>query len=64
MYDIVTALLAQLNLIEVKGQTNLALLYNAIDTIKQLQTAFKPKVEEVTKTEEVKPNATEENTVK
>lgn len=64
MYDIVTALINQLNLIEVKGQNNLALLYNSIDTLKQLQAAFKPKTEEATKTEEVKPNAIKENTVK
>jgi hypothetical protein len=45
MYDIVTALIASLNLIEVRGQQNLALLYNTIDTLKQMQTAFKPKEE-------------------
>lgn len=52
MYDIVTGLLASMNLIEVKGQQNLALLYNAIDTLKQMQTAFKPKAEEKTDAED------------
>lgn len=63
MYDIVTALINQLNLIEVKGQNNLALLYNVIETLKQIQASFKPKSEEVVKTEEVKTDA-RENSIK
>lgn len=54
MYNLVTTLLASLNLIEVKGQTNLGLLYNAIDICKQLQVVLKPKIEEE------KVNATED----
>lgn len=55
MYEIVTALINTLNLIEVKGQDNLAHLYNSIQTLKQLQVAFKPKPEEEkSKLEEIK----------
>ena len=36
MKNTLVTLLSNLNLIEVKGQTNLALLYNAMDLVKKL----------------------------
>ena len=41
MYDIVTSLVINLNQVEVHGERNLALLYNCIDTLKQLQAAYR-----------------------
>lgn len=34
---IIDAVVANLNLIEVRGQSNLAILYNSIDTLKNLE---------------------------
>jgi PIN domain nuclease of toxin-antitoxin system len=36
MKTVLSSILSSLNMIEVKGQTNLALLYNAIDSVKGL----------------------------
>ena len=41
MLDILNNLLLVLNKIEVHGRENLALLYNAIDTIQQMRDGFK-----------------------
>ena len=37
LHDVISGLISTLNLIEVRGQTNLALLYNAIDTLNKLK---------------------------
>lgn len=62
MYDIVTSLVINLNQVEVHGERNLALLYNCIDTLKQLQAAYR-KPQETTKTEEASENAVTEMAV-
>lgn len=50
MLEVINNLIASLNLIEVHGEKNLALLYNALDTLKQLREAYsKPQTEMVAK---------------
>lgn len=58
--DLIGDIIANLNLVEVRGQQNLALLYNSIDHLKKLQDLLS---KEVTTTEEVPVNA-KDNTVK
>lgn len=40
MLEVINGLIFTLNLIEVHGEKNLCLLYNAIDTLKQLRDGF------------------------
>lgn len=46
---ILDAIIGNLNLIEVKGQTNLAILYNSIDALKKLKSGIEDSIK---KTEE------------
>jgi len=54
MEKILEALISSLNMIEVKGKQNLALLYNAIDTAAQLKDA-------AIKTDDIKMEETNED---
>jgi hypothetical protein len=47
MLEVINGLLTSLNLIEVRGSQNLALLYNAIDTLKQMRDAYSKPVAQV-----------------
>ena len=50
---ILETVIGNLNLIEVKGQTNLAILYNSIDALKNLKSGIEDSMK---KTEEDHPN--------
>ena len=39
MFEVLTDLIRQLNMVEVHGKTNLALMYNVIDALEQIKTA-------------------------
>lgn len=50
---ILETVIGNLNLIEVKGQTNLAILYNSIDALKNLKSGIESSIK---KTEEAHPD--------
>lgn len=65
MLEVARGLIKTLNMIEVKGKNNLALLYNAIDTLEQIEKSFTGESKNETVTEylgrEDDPDADSEN---
>lgn len=53
MIDVLKSLINSLNMVEVHGANNLALLWNSIDTLKQLLTSLENARDEQNKSEEI-----------